>query len=77
MKRLYMSYNHEGFEAAKSFGNDEEFDSTHSLAIVLEDLIATGNHDWFKGICESYQIYNDAGFMVFDSGPSAQLKEVV
>lgn len=73
MTRLYISYDHEGFEAAKAHGTDEVFDSTHSIADILEQLISDANHDWFHGHCESYQIYNDKGDIVFHRNKSQEL----
>lgn len=65
-KRLYMSYDHEGFKSAMDHGTDEDFDSTHSLSEIFEQLLSSANHDWFHGLCESYQIYNEKGEVIYN-----------
>jgi hypothetical protein len=62
---LYVSYDNEGFEAALKHGNDDHYDSTHSIGDQLEQLIDNAEHDLRKGFCESYQIYNHQGVLIF------------
>jgi hypothetical protein len=65
MSKLYMSYDNEGHQVALSYGHD--FNESHTLLDQIDILCASGVHDLLKGFCKSFQIYNEAGDILFSS----------
>jgi hypothetical protein len=64
-----MSYDYAGFETAKndSVSTNPELTTKEEFFEAFEYTIKWGSHDWSLGHCESFQIYNQDGEIIFNS----------
>ncbi len=66
LMNLFISYDHAGFKEAVANTDDKPFPLSQ-YDDVLGQLLLWGNHDLNLGLCDSFQIYNESGLVVFNS----------
>lgn len=64
---IVMSYDNSGFAEARDNSEIVEIVNHADFLKQVEELIAWGCHDLFTNNCTSFQIYNEAGEIIFDS----------
>lgn len=64
---VYISYNNAGFEAAKENADESLIETKEEFFKAFEHQFNWGRFDWEKGLCESFQVYNHKGEILFDS----------
>lgn len=62
-----MSYDNKGFRDAQEGTCLTELKSDKEYVEAMEFLIIWASHDWSRGYCQSFQIYNQDGEIVFNS----------
>lgn len=72
---LFMTYDNQGFEQAVKESDSSPF-LPEEYRSVLSQLIAWAIHDYTKGFCDSFQIYNEQKEIVFEMSRPKQKGDV-
>lgn len=75
MMNIFMSYDNTGFQTAVKDSDPKPFPKEEYYE-VFEYLLQCGSHDWSSGNCESFQIYNEQGEIIFNSSNREENGEV-